>query len=158
MLPPLNIKKIITVLSDLMRFRKKCSFFLLAFWFSSVKDSRGSCVRAFPWDHGGSHQPPVRSRAFGFPRAVASLGAGSWTLGTRCWAFRMEVTVFLWWPWLCYFLIFSLISIVFSACLLTCKIQQIGEDLPALGVSFAGSRSEPAPGSDTRWAPAWRCN
>jgi len=62
----------------------------------------------------------------------------------------MELTVFLWWPWLCYFLIFSLISIVFSACLLTCKIQQIGEDLPALGVSFAGSRSEPARGSDTR--------
>lgn len=46
------------------------------------------------------------------------------------------IFVFLWWPWLCYFLIFSLISIVSFAYLLTCKIQQIAEDLPALGVSF----------------------
>lgn len=62
----------------------------------------------------------------------------------------MELTVFLWWPWLCCFSVFSLISIVFFAYLLTCKIRQMAEDLPALGVSFTLGCSEPAHGSGTR--------
>lgn len=150
-----------------MRLRKKCSFFCLPSGFRVFETPMGGAFKPFLEITGAaghlrdegwrwrvtSHQ--CRAGAFGFPRAVVRLGARLWTLATVFGVLRRELTVFLWWPWLCYFLIFSLISIVFFASLLTCKIQQIAEDLPALGVSFTQSCSEPAHGGGTRWAPAW---
>lgn len=53
MLSPLHIRKIIIMLCNLMRFRKKCSF-LVCLLVLSVKDSQGWCIQVFPGDHGGS--------------------------------------------------------------------------------------------------------
>lgn len=81
------------MLCNLMRFRKKCSFFVCLLVLS-VKDSQGLCIQAFPGDHGGSgllcaegwpwratsHQG--RAGAFRFPGVVARHGIWLWTLAT----------------------------------------------------------------------------